>query len=63
MQVCRFRYHLLVRRYSTHGDVVLTSGYSDMPLAASEAVLAIKVLSKPYTREQLACALREALDG
>jgi hypothetical protein len=30
-----------------------------MPLAASEAVRAIKVLGKPYTRAQLACALRE----
>ena len=43
--------------------VLLTSGYSDMPLAGSEAVREIKVLAKPYTREQLACALREALDG
>jgi signal transduction histidine kinase len=43
--------------------VLLTSGYSDVPLAASEAVRAVKVLGKPYTREQLACALREALDG
>jgi hypothetical protein len=39
------------------------SGHSDVPLAASEVVRAIKVLGKPYTREQLACALREALDG
>jgi len=39
--------------------VLLTSGYSDVPLAASEAVRAIKVLGKPYTRQQLACALRE----
>ena len=43
--------------------VMLTSGYNDMPLAASEGVRAIKVLGKPYTREQLAYALREALDG
>jgi hypothetical protein len=43
--------------------VVLTSGYNDVPLAASEGVRAIKVLGKPYTREQLAYALREALDG
>jgi signal transduction histidine kinase len=43
--------------------VVLTSGYSDAPLAASESVRAITVLGKPYTREQLAYALREALDG
>ena len=43
--------------------VLLTTGYSEMPLAVSEAVRKIKVLGKPYTREQLACALREALDG
>ena len=43
--------------------VLLTSGYCDMQLAASEAVRKIKVLGKPYTREQLAHALREALDG
>jgi PAS domain S-box-containing protein len=43
--------------------VLMTSGYSDMPLAVSEAGRKIKVLGKPYTREQLACALREALDG
>ena len=43
--------------------VLLTSGYSDMPLATSQAARKVKVLGKPYTREQLACALREALDG
>ena len=43
--------------------VLLTSGYSDTPLAVNEAAREIKVLDKPYTREQLACALREALDG
>ena len=43
--------------------VLLTSGYSEMPLAANEIVREIKVLEKPYTRDQLACALREALDG
>jgi CheY-like chemotaxis protein len=52
-----------VRSMKPELKVVLTSGYSDVPLAASEAVRAIKVLGKPYTREQLACALREALDG
>ena len=41
--------------------VLLTTGYSDMPLAASEAVRAIRVVRKPYTREQLARALREAI--
>jgi hypothetical protein len=34
-----------------------------MPLAVSENARKIKVLGKPYTREQLGCALREALDG
>jgi hypothetical protein len=55
-----------VARPATFGTVVkvvLTSGYSDMPLAASEAVLAIRVIGKPYTREKLACALRAVLDG
>ena len=46
-----------------HGlKVLLTSGYSDMPLAESEAVRSLEVLGKPYTREQLAYALRAALD-
>ena len=43
--------------------VVLTSGSSDVPLAVSEAARKIKALAKPYTREQLASALREALEG
>jgi hypothetical protein len=34
-----------------------------MPLAASEAVRQIRVLDKPYTREQLAHAFRKALHG
>ena len=52
-----------VRSMRPEIKVLLTSGYSDVPLAASQAVRAIKMLGKPYTREQLACALREALDG
>ena len=52
-----------VRSMKPDLKVLLTSGYSDMPLAVSEAARKIKVLGKPYTREQLACALREALDG
>jgi DNA-binding NtrC family response regulator len=48
-----------VRSMRPELKVVLTSGYSDVPLAAGEAVRAIKVLGKPYTREQLAYALRE----
>jgi len=43
--------------------VVLTSAHSNMPLAASEAVREVRVLGKPYTREQLAYAFREALHG
>jgi CheY-like chemotaxis protein len=43
--------------------VLLTTGYSAMPIGASEAVQKIKVLGKPYTREQLAHALRQALEG
>jgi signal transduction histidine kinase len=43
--------------------VVLTSGYSNMPLAPSEAVREVSVLGKPYTREQLAHVFRQALHG
>jgi CheY-like chemotaxis protein len=44
--------------------VVLTSGYSsNMPLAASEAARETRVLGKPYTRQQLAHALHEALSS
>ena len=52
-----------VRAMKPDIKVLLTSGYSDMPLAVSETARKVKVLGKPYTREQLACALREALDG
>jgi CheY-like chemotaxis protein len=48
-----------VRSLKPRLKVLLTSGYNDVPLAASEAVRAIQVLGKPYTREQLAYALRE----
>ena len=47
-----------VRSMKPKLKMVLTSGYSDAPLAASEAARAIKVLGKPYTEEQLAYALR-----
>ena len=43
--------------------VLLTTGYSEMPIAASEVAQKVKVLGKPCTREQLAHALREALHG
>ena len=52
-----------VRSMKPDIKVLQTTGSSDVPLETSEAVRAIKVLGKPYTREQLACALREALDG
>jgi signal transduction histidine kinase len=52
-----------VRSMRPELKVVLTSGSSDVPLAMSEAVRKIKVLAKPYTRENLACTLREALEG
>jgi hypothetical protein len=43
--------------------VVLTSGYSRTPVTASEAVREIRVLDKPYTRQELAHVLREALNS
>jgi CheY-like chemotaxis protein len=43
--------------------VILSSGYANMPLAPSDAVRGIRVIDKPYTREQLAHALREALNS
>jgi len=52
-----------VRSMRPDVKVLLTSGYSDVPLAVSKAMREIKVLGKPCTREQLACALRAALDG
>jgi CheY-like chemotaxis protein len=42
--------------------VLLTSAYSDIPLAASKAVRAVRVVEKPYTRQQVACVLREILN-
>jgi signal transduction histidine kinase len=51
-----------IRSRRPNVKVLLTSGYSDASLAASEAVRQITVLGKPYTREQLAYALREALN-
>ena len=37
--------------------------FARLTIGTSEPVQKIKVLGKPYTREQLAHALREALDG
>jgi|SRR5215467_3146241 len=50
-----------VRSKKPELKMLLTAGYSNVPLAASEAIRRIRVLAKPYTREQLACALYEAL--
>jgi CheY-like chemotaxis protein len=52
-----------VRSRKPQIKVVLTSGYSHMPLAANEAVREIRILNKPYTRQQLAHVLREALNS
>jgi two-component system CheB/CheR fusion protein len=43
--------------------VLLTSGYSDLGIKMNKTARDVKMLAKPYTRTQLACALREALDG
>jgi signal transduction histidine kinase len=43
--------------------VLLTSGYSDLGIKAKKTARDVKILTKPYTRAQLACALRQALDG
>jgi CheY-like chemotaxis protein len=41
--------------------VLLTTGYSNVPTVVSKEARGIRVLGKPYTREQLAHALRGAL--
>jgi CheY-like chemotaxis protein len=43
--------------------VLLTSGYSDLGVKVKKTVSDVQVLAKPYTRLQLARALRETLDG
>jgi PAS domain S-box-containing protein len=44
--------------------VVLTSGFPELRLNGdADALAGLRLLSKPYRREELACALREALDG
>jgi CheY-like chemotaxis protein len=42
--------------------VMLTSGYANPPPSVEDGVQEFKVLSKPYTREQLAQAVRETLN-
>jgi len=50
---------------STRPDlkVLLTSGYADPPTAANDRGQKIRILRKPYTREQLAQTVRETLHG
>jgi CheY-like chemotaxis protein len=43
-----------VRSMRPELKVMLTSGSNDVPRAVSEAARKIKMLAKPYTREQLA---------
>jgi CheY-like chemotaxis protein len=43
--------------------VLLTSGYANPSPPVKDGVREIKVLGKPYTREQLAQAVRESLQG
>jgi CheY-like chemotaxis protein len=43
--------------------VLLTSGYNDLGVKMKKTAREVAILAKPYTRVQLACALRHALDG
>jgi two-component system CheB/CheR fusion protein len=52
-----------VRAMKPDLKVLLTSGYRDLGVKAGKMARDAKILGKPYTRAQLACALREALDG
>ena len=56
-------YHIAewVRSNNPGLKVLLTTGYSNVPTVVSKATRGIRVLGKPYTREQLAHALRGAL--
>jgi signal transduction histidine kinase/ActR/RegA family two-component response regulator len=52
-----------VRSRRSDLKVLLTSGYANPPAAANDGIREIKVLGKPYTREHLAQAVRETLNG
>ena len=43
--------------------IVLTSGFAEATLNHGDAAVAARLLSKPYRKEDLARAIREALDG
>jgi signal transduction histidine kinase len=52
-----------VRSMSPDLKVLLASGYSDLDVKVRKAAIDLRTLEKPYSRVQLACALREALHG
>ena len=52
-----------VRSMSPHLKVLLASGYSGLDVKMRKTARDFKTLEKPYSRAQLACALREALHG
>jgi len=52
-----------VRSMKPDLKVLLTSGHSDLGVAVRKAAIEARVLAKPYSRAQLANALREALDA
>jgi signal transduction histidine kinase len=52
-----------VRSMKPDVKVLLTSGYNDLGVMVKITVRDVKVLGKPYTRAQLAWALRDAIDG
>jgi two-component system CheB/CheR fusion protein len=52
-----------VRSMSPDLKVLLASGYSDLDVKVRKTARDLRTLEKPYSRAQLACALREALHG
>ncbi len=52
-----------VRSMKPDLKVLLTSGYSDLGVKVGKTASDARLLGKPYTRAQLACALREVLNG
>jgi signal transduction histidine kinase len=52
-----------VRSMKPDLKVLLTSGYIDLGVKVKKSARDVKILAKPYTRAQLAWALRDALDG
>jgi signal transduction histidine kinase/ActR/RegA family two-component response regulator len=52
-----------VRSKNRDVKIVLSSAHSDIPLASGSSIRTLKLLAKPYSREQLAYALCEALNS